>query len=428
MAVNKMDFKEHILTQYEEKQAKQLFESFSCPSYHALLINHEKISDEEFINIFPHIKKHPFVKHAFLYDKQEYEMGKTIYHDGGAIYISDPSSLAVASILNATKNDVVLDMCAAPGGKTIQTSLLMQNEGLIISNDLSYSRALVLSQNIERMGRKNVIVTSNDLSKVKGFDELFSKIILDAPCSGSGMFRKDTKMMEDWTIEKVQRQTIIQKELIELAYRFLAPGGTLIYSTCSYSKEENIEVVRTLLKNHDDMHLIPLSEFKEISLTPVEEGITLSPATFNGEGQYFCLIKKDGESVKKKIVADTYAKCEYVKDLIVKGKLIKKDNDLYISPCQESFKGLNILRNGLKIGAINKNIFIPDHHLSHYLTSENSIKLNDEQVKQYLRGESIYYEFPSGFFPVAYKNINLGYIKSINGQLKNHYPKGLRHN
>lgn len=428
MAVNKMDFKEHILTQYEEKQAKQLFESFSCPSYHALLINHEKISDEEFINTFPHIKKHPFVKHAFLYDKQEYEMGKTIYHDGGAIYISDPSSLAVASILNATKNDVVLDMCAAPGGKTIQTSLLMQNEGLIISNDLSYSRALVLSQNIERMGRKNVIVTSNDLSKVKGFDELFSKIILDAPCSGSGMFRKDTKMMEDWTIEKVQRQTIIQKELIELAYRFLAPGGTLIYSTCSYSKEENIEVVRTLLKNHDDMHLIPLSEFKEISLTPVEEGITLSPATFNGEGQYFCLIKKDGESVKKKIVADTYAKCEYVKDLIVKGKLIKKDNDLYISPCQESFKGLNILRNGLKIGAINKNIFIPDHHLSHYLTSENSIKLNDEQVKQYLRGESIYYEFPSGFFPVAYKNINLGYIKSINGQLKNHYPKGLRHN
>lgn len=423
-----MDFKEHILSQYDAKQANTLFDSFSHPSFHALIINNEKISDEDFIKAFPHIQKHPFVKHAFLYDKQEYEMGKSIYHDAGAIYISDPSSLAVAYILNASKDDIVLDMCAAPGGKTIQTSLLMDNEGLIISNDLSYSRALVLSQNIERMGRKNVIVTSNDLSKIEGFSGLFTKILLDAPCSGSGMFRKDAKIMQDWTYEKVQRQVAIQKELIELAYRFLAPGGTIIYSTCSYSKDENIGVVNHLLSKYSDIHLMPLNELSDISLTLPNEGITLSPATFNGEGQYFCLLKKDGSNCNKKIVANSIIKSEYLKDLSIKGKLVKKENTLYICPSNITFKGLNIIRNGLKIGEINKNVFTPDHHLSHFLTNENSIELDEKQITQYLRGEAIYGNYLPGYFPVSYKKLNFGYVKSSNGQLKNHYPKGLRHN
>ena len=420
-----MDFKEHIYNSYDEKIAFKLIEALNNPRTHALILNSDKISDEQFISLFPHVKKHPFVKHAFLYDKEEYDFGKSYLHIGGAIYISDASSLVVASILNANKYDYVLDMCAAPGGKTLQTSLLMQNEGVIISNDLSYQRALVLSQNVERLGRKNIIVTSNDLSKLPAkYYGLFTKIILDAPCSGSGMFRKEEKMLKDWSIDKVIRQSAIQKELIELAYNFLAPGGTLIYSTCSYSKEENYEVIKTLLANHNDMSLIPLKELESYSLTNAREGITMSPATFEGEGQYLCVLKKDGNLNYKEINLPDIKSKFFTYNL--KGYLINKDDNLYASPTNLNLKEFNIIRNGLKIGSLNKNNFIPDYHLSHFLSSNESIELNENELKNYLNGQVINKDYQNGFYVVSYNDINIGFVKSVNGILKNHFPKGLR--
>lgn len=422
-----MDFKTHILSEYDESKASKLLASLSLPRTHALFLNTDKISDEVFIKEFPNIKKHPIVEHAYLYNKDEYEMGKSIYHDAGAIYISDASSLTVAYMLDANKDDFILDMCAAPGGKTIQTSIRMKNEGIIISNDLSYSRALVLSQNIERMGRKNIIVTCNDLSKLKGYNGMFSKIILDAPCSGSGMFRKDEKMLQDWSIEKVKKQALIQKELIELAYNFLMPGGTLIYSTCSYSKEENFEVIKDLIKNHSDMHIIPLDELRDYSLTETNEGITLAPSTYFGEGQYLCKLKKDGELLPNKYICQKNVELKDFNNITLQGNLIKKDNNLYLSPTNLTLKEFSIIRNGLKIGEFNKNIFIPDHHLSHFLSSIDSIRLNEKDTKCYLNGETIYLSYKSGFHIVSYNGLNLGFVKSSNDQLKNHYPKGLRH-
>ena len=287
-----MNFNEHIFREYSNDDAQKLLSCFNKPRSYALLLNKEKINEEQFLATFPNIKKHPIVENAFLYDKNIYDMGKTIYHDAGAIYISDASSLTAAYVLDAQKDDFVLDMCAAPGGKTIQTSLKMKNEGVIISNDLSYNRALILSANIERMGRKNVIVTSNDLKHINGYEGMFSKIILDAPCSGSGMFRKDEKMIQDWSIEKVYHQAQIQKDLIELAYKFLMPGGILVYSTCSYSKEENFAVINYLLSKHKDMKIILLNSLREYSLTDICEGITLAPSTYCGEGNIFVSLKK----------------------------------------------------------------------------------------------------------------------------------------
>ena len=147
-----MNFKEHIEEEYGLKVANDLLNALNRTSSHALLLNTEKVSIEDFQKQFPNIKNHPYIPNAFLYDKNEYDLGKSIYHDAGAIYISDASALMVAYVLNANKDDIVLDMCAAPGGKSIQTSILMQNEGVIIANDLSHNRALVLSQNVERMG------------------------------------------------------------------------------------------------------------------------------------------------------------------------------------------------------------------------------------------------------------------------------------
>lgn len=422
-----MDFKEHILSQYEENKAKKLLESLDNPRTHALILNIDKISEEEFVKAFPGVIKHPIVEHAFLYDKNQYELGKSIYHESGAIYISDASSLTVAYMLDASSQDIVLDMCAAPGGKSIQTSLRMNNEGIIISNDLSYNRALVLSQNVERMGRKNIIVTCNDLSKITKYAGMFSKIILDAPCSGSGMFRKDEKMLLDWSIEKVYKQASIQKELIELAYSFLIPGGTLIYSTCSYSKEENHEIIKGFIERHKDMHIVPLNELSKYSLTDVNEGITLAPSTYFGEGQYLCKLKKDGELCVNDYICKENVAIKEFNNLTLQGNIIKKDNAIYLSPTNLALKEFNIIRNGLKVGEYNKNIFTPDHHLSHFLSNSSSIELDEKEMKCYLNGESINIDYQSGFHIVSYKGLNLGLVKANNGQLKNHYPKGLRH-
>lgn len=422
-----MDFKTHILSSYDKDIAKKLLSSLNYPRTRALLLNNDKMSDLQFKNMFPNVLPHPLVDHAFLYDKNDYDFGKSFYHLTGTIYISDPSSLVVSYILKANCDDFVLDMCAAPGGKTIQASLHMQNKGVIIANDLSYARALVLSQNVERMGRKNIIVTNNDLMNLsEKYNNMFTKIILDAPCSGSGMFRKDEKMISDWSIEKVKRQANIQKELIELAYNLLMPGGTLLYSTCSYSKEENFEVISYLLKKHLDIHLEELSDLEKYSLTPVKEGITLAPSTFNGEGQYLCKLKKDGNLIKlnhnkKQINLPSL-------NVDLEGTIIQKNNQIYLSPADINLKDFNILRNGLKVGELNKKTFIPDYHLSHFLPNTASINLSLEETKKYLTGETIQKDYKNGFYPVSYQGINVGFVKSVNGVLKNHLPKGLRGN
>lgn len=423
-----MDFKEHIEEEYGLKVANDLLNALNRTSSHALLLNTEKISIEDFQKQFPHIKNHPYIPNAFLYDKNEYDLGKSIYHDAGAIYISDASALMVAYVLNANKDDVVLDMCAAPGGKSIQTSILMQNEGVILANDLSYNRALVLSQNVERTGRKNIVVISNDLSKNRFPMNSFSKIILDAPCSGSGMFRKENKMLDDWSIEKVKKQAEIQKQLIDLAYSYLCEGGELIYSTCSFSKEENFMVISYLLNKYDDIHVIPLTNYKNISLTPINEGITLSYSSFCGEGQYFCLLKKDGKMPISNAINEDYMKEIQFKNLNLKGKLIKKNDVLYLSPTNINLTKFNVVRNGLKLGEQIKDNFIPDYHLSHFLPNTTSIVLSYEEAKKYLNGDTINLDVPKGFHLVSYLGLNLGFVKASNGQLKNHYPKGLRHN
>ena len=423
-----MDFKEHIEEEYGLKVANDLLNALNRTSSHALLLNTEKISIEDFQKQFPHIKNHPYIPNAFLYDKNEYDLGKSIYHDAGAIYISDASALMVAYVLNANKDDVVLDMCAAPGGKSIQTSILMQNAGVIVANDLSYNRALVLSQNVERMGRKNIVVISNDLSKNRFPMNSFSKIILDAPCSGSGMFRKENKMLDDWSIEKVKKQAEIQKKLIDLAYSYLCEGGELIYSTCSFSKEENFMVVSYLLNKYDDIHVVSLTNYKNVSLTPINEGITLSYSSFCGEGQYFCLLKKDGKMPILNAINEDYIKEIQFKNLNLKGKLIKKNDALYLSPTNINLTKFNVVRNGLKLGEQIKDNFIPYYHLSHFLPNTTSIVLSYEEAKKYLHGDTINLDVSKGFHLVSYLGLNLGFVKASGGQLKNHYPKGLRHN
>ena len=220
-----MDFYDHLKQSLPLDEANKLIESLDEEDFHAVLLNTNKISDEEFVNEFTHVTPHPYVKHAYIYDKNEYPLGKHLYHELGYYYLQEPSAMIVSSLIDFKENDFVLDLCAAPGGKTIQASFKMNNKGLIISNDLSESRARLISNNLERLGLNNVIIINNDFSKIfTSFNEAFDKIILDAPCSGSGMFRKHSLMKEDWSINKVLKFADIQKELISYAYFMLKPG------------------------------------------------------------------------------------------------------------------------------------------------------------------------------------------------------------
>ena len=413
-----------------EEEINSLISSFENEDTHAVLLNPNKMSGEEFLSLFPDVKKHPYVKHAFIYDKNMYQLGKSIYHELGCFYLQDPSAMIVSSLINIKDNDLVLDMCAAPGGKTIGVSLKLNDTGLIISNDLNKQRSHLIVNNLERLGLGNVIVTNNDFEKIyERYLNKFDVVILDAPCSGSGMFRKDIKMREDWSINKVYKFAEIQKTLISIAFKMLKPGGLLSYSTCSYSKEEDEDVIDYLLDNFDDAQY---EEIKKIDKAYINKnnpkGIRLLPSMFNGEGQYICHIRKLGENKPNIYLHDN----RYQKDLPIKlkNKDIAKYNNTYFALANNTkLYELNIIRPGIKLGEIEKGIFYYDLHFSHYLSKGQmpTIELNLEESKSYLEGNVI--NHPSeykGFVLLTYQNKSVDIAKTDSKVIKNYYPKGLR--
>lgn len=416
-----MDFNTHLEKYLSKEEINNLVESFSLKEKKAIYLNENKLSKEKLLELFPNLKSHPIVPNGYLFDKNEYELGKKIYHELGAYYIQEPSAMLVSHFLDAKPGDVVLDLCAAPGGKTIQTALKMQNTGMIIANDLSKSRANILLSNIERLGISNTIITSLDFKNhYSKFNNYFDKIILDAPCSGSGMFRKSDEMKNDWTYEKVLKNAAIQKELILMCYSMLKEGGTLVYSTCSYSYEEDEEVIEYLL-NNSDAELINIPNFNgEFRSTKYKETVHLFPSHFEGEGHYIALIQKPG------LLLSSNLKEIYLKRNI-KGKGNNNEIQTFLCPNKlpANLEELS-LRPGLFLDSKIGDKLIPSHHRSHVENSENSIELTKEEVIKYIKGETLNKKSPDGFHFVSYLGMNIGVVYSVNNILKNYYPKGLR--
>ena len=420
---NSMTFLEHLKDSIGEDEAEKLLASLEHKSEHAVLLNTNKISDEEFLKEFPLVTPHPIVKHAFIYDKETDEFGKHIYHELGYYYLQEPSAMVVSSLIDFKENDLVLDMCAAPGGKSIQASFKMNDKGLIISNDLSFSRCGLLSNNLERLGIGNVIITNNDLSKIYlKYENTFDKIILDAPCSGSGMFRKSDAMINDWSINKVYKYQEIQKELILIAYYMLKPGGILSYSTCSYSKEEDEDVAHYLLSN-SDAELVNMPSNKCFYIKDI--GVRLMPSHFSGEGQYIVQFKKPGFSK-----ANEFNHINKFPHLVKGDKDVKRVNDyLFAVNNGLDLKGFNIYRYGVKVGEFKKDIFKYDLHYarSYAKDSFDKIELTLEELKKYLYGEQLNKINPyKGYVLLTYKKTAVDIAKTDGQVIKNYYPKGLR--
>ena len=425
-----MDFRTNLIEHLPENEVDGLINAIENGKVtHALILNDKKMSDEEFVSRFPHVRKHKFVEHAYYYDKDEYEFGKSLLYDDGVFSIEDASAMMVNYFLKPETDDIILDVCAAPGGKSIGASLMMKDEGIIVSNDISYPRAKAMSQNVERMGRGNIIVASNDFifSHVH-FANTFDKIILDAPCSGSAMMRKNALAKSDWKYEKVKSNSRKQLELLDLAYGMLKEGGTLSYSTCSFSFEEDENVILLFKKMHPEIEIADLPQDDSfVRSEGLPQAVRLHPNHFEGEGQFICLFKKPGTLVKtkKEIISN-----QRYKNFIDQYGLQDRSNEMmrnkFYSLSQHfDVSHLNILRYGVKLFEM-RNIYIPDHHLTHFLSPSYSIPISYEEAKAYIHGDTFPLERPDNFYIVSYDNQNLGYVKVTQGVAKNHYPKGLR--
>lgn len=417
-----MDFKNHLKKYLSEQEIDKLISSFNEKEHKGFYLNTNKMSKEEMLKHFPNVKAHPIVPNGFLFDQDEYKLGKLVYHELGAYYIQDPSAMLVSHYLDPKPGQLILDLCAAPGGKSVMASLLMEQKGQLISNDLSKSRANVLLQNVERMGLGNVVVTSFDFKNFrKDFQNTFDGIILDAPCSGSGMFRKMSEMKDDWTYEKVLKNSAVQKELILMAYSMLKPGGTLMYSTCSYSYEEDEEVIEHLLSN-STAKLEYIEENKGFYRSPkYPETIHLFPHKFVGEGHFIAKIKKPGHLIPKNDEEIILKKNEFSKGNVKQESRYKLNKKLPQKVVDFA------LRPGLFIETKMNGKNIPSHHYSHYENSYPTIDINQEELIKYLKGESLVRnDLKDGYYFVRYEKMNAGCVHNVGSTLKNLYPKGLR--
>jgi len=418
-------------------------ESLSQPSLKGFYVNPLKKDVTQYLDK-KYIQPHVVVKDGYYFDYEQYPLGKSPFFSCGTYYIQEPSAMLVAHFLDVQKDDYILDMCGAPGGKTCSIASQLSQDGLMITNDIVPLRAKILSENVERFGLQNTIVTNCDpLAMVKILPEFFDKIVLDAPCSGEGMFRKKNQAVETWSLEKVNECAYIQRQLIDAAMSLLKPGGQLIYSTCTYNTVENEQQIQYLL-DHYDCSLVSLQKSHGMSEgIDMKEVVRLYPHKYQGEGHFIALIQKNGNHSRQKVkalkskiskqnlklVEDFYH--QYL-NINVPNYLYDNQNHIYaILPQFPELKGIRVLRNGLYLGECKKNRFVPSLALALTLKKSDvkqsyTFHENDMEVSQYLHGETIKGTNQKGYGVIFVEDYPLSFYKESHQQAKNLYPKGLR--
>ncbi|MCD8203586.1 MAG: hypothetical protein LUB56_00440 [Coprobacillus sp.] len=427
-----MDFSTHLSSYMSPLDIDKLNKALMEEPINGLLLNTKKMKRDKLVALFPFLKEHPIVPNAFIFmNKYKSELTKSIYYELGCYYIEEPSAMMPAYLLGIDKGDIVLDLCAAPGGKSIGLSLLGDETNLIISNDIAYSRLVSEVDSVSKMGLSNIVLTHNDMKKNDLYTYLyghFDKVIVDAPCSGSAMFRKEPKMRSDWSYNKVVKQAEIQKELIVMAFDLLKPGGVMCYSTCSYSKEEDEDVIEYLLSQRECMiEEIPKSELYYVNKNkPL--GIHLFPYLFPGEGQYICLVRKYGDKWDNKVEPPSKESVMY-QNKFKENKLTHYQilrNTLYTLPIpieSKLFYTLNVIYLGVKIGEIkNSEVYKYDLSYARSLSSyKEEIELSEKEAWEYIKGHSLDYK-KEGVILLKYDGLPLSFTKGDGRILKNWYP------
>jgi 16S rRNA C967 or C1407 C5-methylase (RsmB/RsmF family)/NOL1/NOP2/fmu family ribosome biogenesis protein len=343
-------------------------------------------------------------------------------HAAGLFYMQEATAQAPVAALDLPDEPVVLDLCAAPGGKSAQLAAKMRG-GVLFSNEIVPSRAEVLAGNLERMGVVNAIVTNAEpktvCDRLKG---VCDAVLVDAPCAGESMFRKDEQAVRDWSPEHVETCAVRQRAILEDAQKAVKPGGTLVYSTCSFSPQENEETVQYFLDRHTDFSPVAMRR--------------LYPHTSAGEGQFFAVLARDGERVpaafstgKSDRVPAFEAFAEQVRLPAGQLRLLKDGRVLLLPAMPFPFEGVKLVRAGLLLGEVKGSRFEPAHALAvagRETPFFRRCALSFDEAMRYLCGETLMKDAEKGYGAAMYEGHALGLYKASDGMLKNHYPKGLR--
>ncbi len=469
-------FKERFRKMLGEEELSRYEACLQSPMEHGLRVNTLRMSPEEFQRLSPwKLEPIPWCKSGFYLgeDAAENPPSRHPFYYAGAYYLQEPSAMLPAAALPIEPGDRVLDLCAAPGGKSTALAEKLEGTGFLLSNDISASRAKALIKNLELFGASNAVVTAETPKRLaEHFPDFFDKILIDAPCSGEGMFRKQAAMIHDWTEEKPKEYAALQREIVGHAIRMLRPGGMLLYSTCTYAPEEDEGTVSCLLNLPEagekqlGLMKIPLHDgflpgnaswLSEEDRALLPEGTDLSdtvhlyPHRLRGEGHFAALFisraeKTDtgADAANKQSVKTAKLPAEYTEfeALIRKerpaGDVVFREGYLSLQPevdrLESRLAGLRVLRRGLYLGEIRKNRYEPSQALAMTLRAgefANTLRLSaeDERVLRYLRGETLDYgpeEAGDGWTLVTVEGLPLGFGKAKNGSLKNKLLPGWR--
>lgn len=450
----------------------EFLQSFEREHYRALRINTGKVDVEAFLSCSPfELRAVPWTKNGFYY-KEEEQPGKHPFHEAGVYYIQEPSAMAPVPFLEVVPGERVLDLCAAPGGKTTQIADALKGQGLLVSNEIHPARARILSENVERMGVSNCMVTNETPARLSGvFPGYFDKVLVDAPCSGEGMFRKNEEACEEWSPENVELCAGRQDEVLDCAAVMLSPGGRMVYSTCTFAPKENEGSISRFLERHPEFHIVQVSmpngfepgkgKWAENAHKDIEKTMRLMPHKVQGEGHYVAVLEKEGAKgshsssrggLEKGISQKEYKEFsdfagEFLNIEEPEGTYIRYGEQLYVAPAEiPALKGLKVLRPGLHLGTMKKGRFEPSHALALVLGKEQVKQYLDLapdglEVRQFLTGQTLVpgenvvmkkggndeiVKEGKGWCLVCVEGFSLGWGKMAGNIIKNHYPKGLR--
>ena len=429
--INRM--KEYLGDEFDD-----FIKSYDDENVRSFTVNDKYISTNEFMNIFNYkINKIPYLNNAFYLCEDDLKLGFHPLHHAGAFYMQDPSAMIPARSIDIKPDSLVLDLCSAPGGKSIQLALKAYN-GAVISNEIDFKRAQILYSNIERMGLNNVVVTNNKPSDfLKDFKNKFDVILVDAPCSGEGMFRKYPNAVSEWSLDNVINCQKRDIDILDSANLLLKDGGILIYSTCTFAREENEDMVSYLTEKYGYSVVSIKDEFKPF----LKEGFIPNTYRFyphiaKGEGQFVAVLKKNGGYVEglkpyKKVTKinefDEFCK-KFLTDKI--DNIYRRGDDVFYMALPVELSSLKVLNYGVKLGEVYNKRFIPNHNFfkafSHLFKSQLNLSYTDPLVSKYLHGEQINAEVNNGYGVIFINGIPLGGYKANNNILNNLYPKGLR--
>ena len=454
---------------FEEKMKALLGDEYDAylacydePRHYGLRVNTKKISVEDFLKIAPWpLKKVPWISNGFYYDGSIYQPAKHPYYFAGLYYLQEPSAMTPASRLPVEPGDKVLDVCAAPGGKATELGAKLGPEGVLIANDISNSRARGLLKNLELFGIGNMMVISEEPGKLmEFFPEYFDKILIDAPCSGEGMFRKEKKMVKAWEEHGPEFFSKLQRSIITQAAAMLKPGGMLLYSTCTFDSLENEQTIEYLMEQYPEFEICEMEGYEgfakgkpeetKTQIQEMEKTVRIFPHRMQGEGHYLALMKK-GEAFepteKKEVISSTRSMKKIPEELdtflsdvsmeLDYNRLDLREERVYYMPKDlPSLKGIRFLRSGLLLGELKKKRFEPSQALAMCLSKDTYNKIldfsvEDERVIKYLKGETLDVEDltsrkEKGWYLVCVDGYPLGFGKLANQTLKNKYLPGWR--